>query len=1039
MRYVTAVVCVVLISPPWASSAIWKEDFESEVDLSDFVAGEIQLYSPDTASGSVSVKSDQGVAVVAAKGRSSRLFLAGMLSNDRYQLTFDIYPKADADTGYARSIHHKCQSNTPWLIEFKPTGGILFYTADSQASAGWAVRARTRLALDTWYRVRIENEPDRCTIKIHDRASGNLLWSTGARHNTGGQGMVTFQTSGKHMGMLLDNIELTFKEQDMRTMATAPGVKRLIDVWAPATALESYNRIVQQRPADAADAFTCWLADVLIRDERNVSELKRIESSFENRGAFSWARLDGSVYFCNGLAGYIVRGNSLWSLYHFGPRVECLSKGREDVPLWKILLKSKDGKDQVELYPTRRPQVSFDVSPDKLVLRLQWKNLAVAKLSGTIDVSVTATLPEGDSVARWRIDVTNRLKNGGLWEVFFPVVGNLGYVGESDVCGPRLKNPRPGLGDLTRRCTGPLSHMYMGKLVAKKYPGGGIQMISVSCGSQTVAYIACHDGEGYSKGWQGSLDDRIEIFAYPEGTAQPEISYHQPYDTLLGPMKGDWFDAAQRYRRWALQQKWCAAGPIAQRNIPERFKNVDFVLRTSLWEDPGPEKWNKEKGVWELTEAGRKMRQACGRVKSRHPAMMGLSPVEQVERQYRMYHVDDAPMVVHTYMWHQNLFDDMYPDFLPPIDGFKELVAQWQSKGLLVMPYINGWMLDRRVPWFEQAKPYLARKIDGGTYDFRSRINTSPQVTPCVYTKFWQRKIAGLARVICKDLGCEALYIDQTAAMPPVLCFDKTHGHPVGGGNWFGNGQRKLFEAVRKAGGKPIYLSSEWFCEYYIDLVDDFLLIWGTHGLDNAPLLPAVYGGYTNYHGTRIANGDDLNTIKVVFGRALLWGTKFGHIISLSDVQRGAQDYIRKLVRLRSRIRKFVQLGEMLRPPKFLNDVPRFDIRSWDTEFSDGVVRVLAPAVERSLWRAPDGSLGLVLVNYSSKAQEVVLDSSFAGAATRMTLIDHTGITGRRRLDRDVPLRIMVPAGQGLAVEIVPIAETARKGRQRHEKNHTQG
>ena len=1019
------VISAIAQNKQWDSS--WAEDFEQNKDFLSFQPANVQLYCVGDVD--KSIKIEKGIARLTSRTDRPKLYITGILNNTDYKFSFSIKLPPDADDGYGRSVYFKTESGSPWLIVFKSKGGVYFYTADGSrknANARWAVRGRTIIARDKWFDIVVENFPTNTRIKIVDQSTSKMVWSRSANHNSGGSGMIEINAAGKHMGVLLDNFKLAYNEDDMFVANVPPGTKELIDVWASATELTQYKKVAKQRPREVvSDPIKCWLSDLLVRDGEAttndiLSYIRDIEPKLKHEGSFLFSQQDDSIYFANQKAGYSIRKNSLWSMYDFSSRIECLSKGRIDVPLWKILLKSMDGKKEMLLKPSDLPKTSFDISDSKLKVKLSWLNIPVSLFDGNIDVIVTATLCEGDSTARWHIVVKNHIKDGGLQEVYFPVIGNLGYAGQSDVCGPRLRTPHQGLGDLTRRSAGPINHTYMSRLVPHKYPGSGAQLLSVSCGVDTTVYIACYDGEGYSKRWQGSLDDVFEIYAYPEGTAQPGVNYNQPYEILVGPMDGDWFDAAKRYRKWALKQKWCAAGPIIEKNIPDKFKNIDFVIRTGLWNDGGGgSKWNAEKQVWELKEKGIKWRDACGTIKySKESSRLGCSPVEQVERQFKSYKTSDSTIVVHAYMWHQNLFDDMYPDFLPAIKGFKQLVADWQSQGMIMMPYINGWMLAKGVPWIEEAEPYLSRNIDGSVTEGRMRGNTSPITTICVYTEFWQKKIANLAKVICNDLGCDGLYIDQTVGIAPILCFDKSHGHPIGGGNWFGLAQRKLLERIRKEAGKPIFLTSEWFSEYYIDKIDDFLLIWGTHGLDNVPLLPAIYGGYTGYHGSRIESRDDLDTVKVVFGRALLWGMRFGHIICLQDEVKGAQDYIQRLTQLRGEIRKFVQFGEMLRPPKILNQIPKQTLNRWE-DSSHGLVKVIAPTVERSLWRAPDGSLGLVIVNYSDESQEIVLDSSFiSGDSVDMKVIDHTGILKTGKIIKGKPLKLSIPPAQGVTVEI---------------------
>ena len=997
-----------LVSVFGDSAVVLKEDFSGKINLSDPHPVDTRIYSDS----SLAVIEEGAMTMTSKKGKTEKAYVTAEIANRYFHFSFDVKALKEFDEGYGRSVYFNTPSGAVWLIEFKKAGGTYFYTTNSMSKNHWAVRGEGRIPMGAWVRVSVANTAKMTSVVIADRETGRRICGFKASHDSGGVGNIIFQTVGANMGMRIDNVELRCDRKNLRQMSTLPGIERLVDPWKPSSEIENFKRIIAMRGDKALSPIECWFDDMNARDDA-AAEVPTLRRS----GSFFWSVGENDLCFGNTSAAYRIKGNSIWSIYDLRSRMECVSKGRSDIPIWKVTLKSQDGKTKAEITPTASPKSEVKTIDGELVLVMKWSALKGNGISGTIDVEVTATLSDGDSVASWRIKVGNNLGDGGLWRVYFPVVGNLGYPGESDVCGSRLVNPHPGLGDLTRASKGPLSHKYLGHLVPKEYPGGGVQLVSISCGTKTSLYIATEDGEGYYKSWAGDLSGAYEMSAYPPNMTVPGADYAQSYDTKLGPIKGDWFDCAKRYRKWALKQKWCAAGPLVSRKIPEKFKNIDIMLRTGLWNDArGGSKWNRKKQVWELTERGRQWRDACGTIKyPKRSSMLGCSPVEQVERQFKRYSSPDSTIVVHTYMWHQNLFDDMYPDFLPAIKGFKELTAKWQKQGMIVMPYTNGWMLDTRVPWFKQAEPYLARGIDGSIDKGRMRSNTSPITHPCVYTKFWRDKIAGLAKFITNDLGCDGLYIDQTAGVRPLLCFDKSHGHPLGGGKWFGDAQRSIFKAVRKAAGKPIYLSSEWFCEYYLDQVDDFLLIWGAHGIQSAPLIPAIYGGYTAYDGSRIESQDDRDTVKVVFGRTLLWGSRFGHIICLQDEIKNIQGYLKNLLKLRREIRDYVQFGEMLRPPNLLSPAPTMILNKW--EGAHGVKKVLAPAFERSLWQAPHGSLGLVVVNYSAKPQTALLSTEFLPKGTkRLTLLTGDGKPESVAVTVGTPLEITIPAERGIAL-----------------------
>lgn len=50
----------------------------------------------------------------------------------------------------------------------------------------------------------------------------------------------------------------------------------------------------------------------------------------------------------------------------------------------------------------------------------------------------------------------------------------------------------------------------------------------------------------------------------------------------------------------------------------------------------------------------------------------------------------------------------------------------------------------------------------------------------CSATRFWQDQVAGTVDRLGGEVGANAVYIDQIAAAGPPLCFDASHGHPLG-------------------------------------------------------------------------------------------------------------------------------------------------------------------------------------------------------------------------------------------------------------------
>ena len=71
--------------------------------------------------------------------------------------------------------------------------------------------------------------------------------------------------------------------------------------------------------------------------------------------------------------------------------------------------------------------------------------------------------------------------------------------------------------------------------------------------------------------------------------------------------------------------------------------------------------------------------------------------------------------------------------------------------------------------------------------------------------------------------GANGVYIDQIVAMPQELCFNKEHGHPLGGGHYWVDGYRDYLRKLRsyadRNGRNPV-ITSEASDEPFLDLVD---------------------------------------------------------------------------------------------------------------------------------------------------------------------------------------------------------------------------
>ncbi len=70
---------------------------------------------------------------------------------------------------------------------------------------------------------------------------------------------------------------------------------------------------------------------------------------------------------------------------------------------------------------------------------------------------------------------------------------------------------------------------------------------------------------------------------FPPNITFPTEDFFLGYDCVVGPFRGDWYDACQIYRKWALKQSWCRKGPLATReDVPKWYKEAPLYFYSVL-------------------------------------------------------------------------------------------------------------------------------------------------------------------------------------------------------------------------------------------------------------------------------------------------------------------------------------------------------------------------------------------------------------------------------------------------------------------------
>ncbi|MDD3586945.1 MAG: DUF6259 domain-containing protein [Thermoguttaceae bacterium] len=439
---------------------------------------------------------------------------------------------------------------------------------------------------------------------------------------------------------------------------------------------------------------------------------------------------------------------------------------------------------------------------------------------------------------------------------------------------------------------------------------------STDCG----LYFGFHDPDGTPKTLRlkGNDPSHSLLMEYEHPTPNmtlPANSCVVPGVAHLQALHGDWFDAACMYRGWVrAHAKWYPKpGPEGRTDTPD---------------------WMKKLCLWCIT--GGPTDKMPGRMKAFKEAF-------------------GVPGACHWYNWHVIRFDNDYPHFLPSLDGFKEAVLEIQKDGdFVVMPYINGRLWDTHDRDTEDwqftklAKPFVSKQEDGSpkVESYHSKEKDGNKVVlgaMCPYTKFWQDKQRQLVLRLMNEEHVQAVYLDQISASRTTLCMDPTHGHALGGGNWWLTGYWQMLSRIRtdmkrevadyplspeekslfKANPNHLknrVLTSECNSETYAHVLDGFLT-WHWQYQDAVPAFSTVYGGgVTQMFGRAYAGNDAAWRMKAA--ESLVFGEQIGWFNDSVVKNVELMKFLRQVVRMRFHRIDYFFKGELARPVSWLDTMP---------------------------------------------------------------------------------------------------------------------
>jgi len=327
---------------------------------------------------------------------------------------------------------------------------------------------------------------------------------------------------------------------------------------------------------------------------------------------------------------------------------------------------------------------------------------------------------------------------------------------------------------------------------------------------------------------------------------------------------------------------------------------------------------------------------------------------------------------MHWYYWMHHDYDTKYPDYLPPRDGFHEIIDMVHNANSHIMPYTNGRLWDtlsvRYKEWnaIDEVALTINKKPTIETY----LPHRAPNAVVCPSSDKWKEIILNNTRNIHSELNPDAFFYDQVASARPLPCYNELHDHPVGGGDFWHYSYRDIFTEVRSLLNENQIIGTEQNAECFLDLFDVFFMTnlpFGTN-YTMIPLFPLVYSDRALLYGFNISITKDMS-YRLKSALSLVWGAQLyggrSILIMNSDPQWKANAaYIRDLTYFRKRQHDLFVGGKLLGTWTARGDNPVIDITNWESSM---------PAVVGARWLSTSGQEAIVMVNFDNKSHEIIL------------------------------------------------------------------
>ena len=543
----------------------------------------------------------------------------------------------------------------------------------------------------------------------------------------------------------------------------------------------------------------------------------------------------------------------------------CPEAGKSLADFWEIELRDARAlgdRTKAVFLDNRSPSRGRSVRREADGATFVWTGVKLPE--GEVDVRAHVGFA-ADGTSRWTIDADVRSSRFVLHNTRYPILRHVVKPGEADYLEPRAdfgaKLRRKAGYDKEPKACGVLAYVPM--------------MTAFMIGDAGL-YIAAHDERVNTKTLV-ITGDRDVTFSSPEPRGGFEVT--------VAAFKGDWWQAARIYRKWAMTAPWCRKGRILDRDdYPRRLCEIP------LW--------------FNFHGKAAAASNALTRAKELFP---------------------DVTTGLHWHRWQAVPWEiGHYPEYFPEDEGVRDCLKYCRSIGQEPLLYALPRLYSKSLLSFHFAEPYAVMD-ESGKYcvEQYGRLEDHPPelVQMCPGVGKWQDCVVDYTTRMF-DLGARSVFQDQVSSCPAKSCYGAGHDHRPGGGTWFYESVRAIcartHEVARVRGG---FTADEGSVDAFNDVVDGHLTVT-QRTPEDVPFWHAVYNGYTTYFGSPENHDDDDDTFWAMQTRDVLWGQSLGwyHPLLMDRPEKVA--LVRNLVDFRQANLDCLAYGELLGEVAFSGEVP---------------------------------------------------------------------------------------------------------------------